>query len=136
MFSVSDRYQLSALFRVFMAAKFNPRTSDTDLPASPFVGHMAAQVRDALMAMEVEREGNAAKERWEEWLAIGPHRREWQVAIDFATREFKESWRTWDTADRREVLEHLFSPFPLAPDMILKIEDELQERWGAEGHRQ
>ena len=129
MFTVSDLPRLNALFRALLEAKFHEHPSDLDVPASPFVAEMIAEVRDCLRALELERDGSAAEKRWTAWLSIDSSRREWRIAQGFAVEAWRRSWSSWTEDARGQAIGQLLSPFDVTSELIKTFSKELEEAW-------
>jgi hypothetical protein len=81
------------------------------------------------MALEIESDGAAARDKWAKWLAIDPQREEWWAALAFATREFRKAWPQWDVEQRRRNIGYLLSPYALSPELMMKFEEQLESAW-------
>jgi hypothetical protein len=128
-FTVTRTSELTALFRVLLEAKFHEDPVDRDIAASPFVAQMAIRVRDELMCLEIEREGERARQRWAEWALITPERREWKVASMIAARMWQHSWAQWTAEMRESIVHQLLSPFDVSREAATAFVAELEARW-------
>lgn len=115
-FSVDDLDEMLALHRVFREAKFCTEPDDVEVADSPVVAKLFERLIVTLVAREVERDGEAARQRWAHWLAIDESRDEWNVAIRRARADAR--WTTFSTDERVSHVSLLLSPFTLSPDVV------------------
>jgi len=115
-FVVNDPSELLALQRVFREAKFCIEPDDLEISDSPIVSRMFQRLMDALIASEVEREGEHARQRWMQWLVIDESRDEWQAAIRRARAE--DRWSKFSRDERISYVRLLLSPFTVSADAI------------------
>lgn len=93
------------------------------------VAELVVQLRDCLMQLEIDREGVAARRKWEEWLAITPARTEWRAAKAYAVRMWRAEWPRWSDEDKRRLVLTLFSPFIVTPEMVATFAGEIEHAW-------
>jgi len=115
-FVVNDYYELLALHRVFIEAKFCDGPNDLDVSASPIVAALHKKLLFSLIEMDVEKKGETHRNDWKEWLDIDPSRREWAVAIKRAQNE--RLWDDWSIADRITYILDLLSPFNITDELV------------------
>ncbi|WP_437675414.1 hypothetical protein [Sorangium sp. So ce131] len=87
---------------------------------------MAVRIRDQIVAEEVRSEGRAAEARWQNWMNLGPDRREWGIVRSFAAATWRSVWPNWSAADRRDAAEVLLSPFEPDEARLLEFLDEIE----------
>ena len=115
-FVVHDLGELLALQRVFREAKFCTEPDDVEVSDSPVVAKLFERLVATLVAHEVERDGEGARQRWTQWLAIDESRDEWNAAIRRARSD--DRWATFPIDERREYVRLLLSPFTLSPEIV------------------
>ncbi|MCZ8219063.1 MAG: hypothetical protein O9337_06570 [Acidovorax sp.] len=115
-FMVADLNELLALHRVFREAKFCTEPDDIEVSNSPIVARLFRQLLDAVVAAEVERDGESAREKWEQWLALDESRDEWIAGVDRAKRE--NAWAGFSEEERRAYVTLLMSPFVLGENVM------------------
>lgn len=115
-FVVDDLGELLALQRVFREAKFCTEPDDVEVSDSPVVAKLFERLIATLVAHEVERDGENARQRWAQWLAIDESRDEWDAAIRRARSDAR--WVTFLTDERIEYVRLLLSPFTLSPEVV------------------
>ncbi len=115
-FVVDDLGELLALQRVFREAKFCTEPDDVEVSDSPVVAKLFERLIATLVAHEVERGGEDARQRWAQWLAIDESRDEWDAAIRRARSDAR--WATFLTDERIEYVNLLLSPFTLSPEVV------------------
>jgi hypothetical protein len=132
MVSFSSQAERLALLRAIVEAKFHKDPDDLDVPGSAILARVAVRIRDEAVAEEVRREGPVAEARWREWINLGPERREWQGAKDYAVVAWRGAWAKWSADERRVAAEHLLSPFDLGEAGLLKFLAEIEEALGGQ----
>jgi hypothetical protein len=115
-FIVNDYYELLALHRVFIEAKFCDCPNDFDVSPSPIVASLHKKLLFSLIAMDVEKKGESARHDWNKWLNIDPSRREWAVAIKRAENENLSG--DWSEMDRKTYILDLLSPFNINDELV------------------
>ncbi len=115
-FIVTDVDELFALHRAFREAKFCIEPDDTEVSDSPVVARLFERLMEVLITAEVDREGETARQRWEQWLALDESRDEWAAATSRAKNEL--AWHDFSDAERREYVTVLLSPFRLSPETM------------------
>ncbi len=108
-FIVSDYYELLALHRALLEAKFCDEPNDFDVSASPIIASLHKKLLQSLIKLEVEQKGSSAQDSWNNWLAIDPERREWNVGLQRARDE--RLWCEWSKEDKKKYILDLLSPF-------------------------
>lgn len=115
-FVVDDLSELLALQRVFREAKFCTEADDVEVSDSPVVAKLFERLIKTLVAQEVERDGEDARQRWVQWLAIDESRDEWNAALRRAKADTR--WAKFSPDERIEFAKLLLSPFTLSPEVI------------------
>lgn len=128
MFVVDDPNELLALQRVFREAKFCTEPDDLEISDSPIVAGLFQRLMDALIASEMARDGERARQRWMQWLAIDESRDEWQAAIRRARAE--DRWPDFSNDERISYVELLLSPFTLSTDLVDRFIHTVNDRTG------
>ncbi len=115
-FVVENLSELFALQRVFREAKFCVEPDDVEVADSPVVAKLFQRLIATLVAHEIERDGEGARQRWAEWLAIDESLDEWGASIRRARTN--TLWDTFSVDERKEYVKLLLSPFTLTPDGV------------------
>lgn len=118
-FIVSDFGELLALQRVFREAKFCTEPDDVEVSDSPVVAKLFERLVQTLVELEVTRDGDGARQRWAQWLAINESRDEWDAAIRRAKADTR--WATFSIDERIVYVRLLLSPFSLSADLVDKF---------------
>jgi hypothetical protein len=108
---VSDYYELLALLRAVMEAKFGESSNDTEIVASPHLANVANRIVDSLITIEKQR-GDYLESKWQVWRRIDSTRREWKLMRK--RLRIVEQWKTWSIEERGRFLDYLLSPLTLA----------------------
>jgi hypothetical protein len=132
LFNVSDYYELLALHRAIMEAKFCDGPNDFDVSASPLVANMSRRVVAALVDQDREKKGDEAEEQWSIWLRIDPARREWQVSVNRAIAERR--WNEWSLVERTTYVKDLLAPFEVDDTLMRHFLDEVDARNQGSGY--
>lgn len=128
-FEVSDYYELLALHRALMEAKFTFFPNDREIAGSPFVAKISHQVVETLIQVELARGHPKKAERWEKWRRIDVTRREWKIAlqrISESMKRFPKQWQKWTTQQKVEYCQNVISPFKLEGKMLTKFMEQLE----------
>ncbi len=118
-FSIDNYYELMALHRVIMEAKFSIDPNDLEIQLSPMVAKIADQVVEVLIEMEVIKEGESSRLKWQEWREISPDRREYQIVQTKIKSEVL--WKTWSFNEQKTYVRNLFSPFQISDELISEL---------------
>jgi hypothetical protein len=119
MFSISNYDELMALHRVVMEAKFSIDPNDSAIQGSPLVALIADQVVEALMSVEIGKEGEASRVKWQKWREISPERREYQIIQ--AKIKAEALWKTWSFDEQVNYIKFLVSPFQISDELINEL---------------
>lgn len=118
-FSINNYYELMALHRVIMEAKFSIDPNDLEIQRSPMVANIANQVVEALIEMEVSKEGESSRSKWQEWRRFSTDRREYKI---IQTKIKAEAlWKTWSLDDQKTYVKDLISPLQISDELISKL---------------
>lgn len=84
---LDDYYELLALHRALLEAKFCDEPNDLDVSGSPIIARLYQKLIPVLIQAEVEKKGDTARQSWSHWLRLDATRREWGVALKRARVE-------------------------------------------------
>ncbi len=115
-FLINNYNELMALHRVVMEAKFSLQPNDPGIQGSPLVSMIANQTIESLIEMEVEKEGEAARLKWQEWRKISPDRKEYQFIQ--AKLKSDASWKTWSFDEQAKYVKDLASPLEITDELV------------------
>lgn len=118
-FLVDDYYELLALHRTFMEAKYCDEPNSNDISGSPIIASLHERLVETLIEAEVQRKGDDAREKWADWLIMSEDRREWLVALSRARAEAR--WIKWSNDDRRQYSSCLLAPFTVSVELLDKF---------------
>ena len=107
-------YELLALHRALMEAKFHDTPNDPAVAGSPFVADVANRIVEILANWK--QSDRPAGHDWPSWRHVGPGHREWAVAIDRAREA--TNWITWNEDERRQFAKILLSPFVATSEVL------------------
>jgi hypothetical protein len=120
-FQISDYYQLRALFRALMAAKFSRDSVAPELMGSPLLAEVADQITRVLAKMEIERGRPEGAENWE--MTIVPNSEKWLILLKHIEVNVS-NWKSWSLAEKRYYAEILMSPFKVDNDLVTLLIDQ------------
>lgn len=110
---VSDKYDLIALHRCLLEAKFNPNPSDYDIAGSPIVAKLANQVIDHLEQIDGDK--------WREWRAFDKHAERVQLLIMALQKQSLEHINTEDA--RMFFIENALAPIIASEEEINTVKE-------------
>jgi|SRR5688500_3680210 hypothetical protein len=124
-FSLGDRYELLALHRGLMEARFCEVANDPDVSGSPILSKIHRDIVQLLS--ELECGGSSAS--WKQWLTIEPDRREWRVAIKRASDASR--WKELDEEGKKKLALDYLAPFEVRDDLLglfIRTADQLRDQ--------
>jgi hypothetical protein len=126
--TISGKYELLALHRALMEARFSTEAGDPDVSASPMLASLHRTMVTALMAL-AEREPRSGK-RWNEWLALDMARHEWSVAVKRGADSVL--WKLMDSSGKASFAADLLAPFDcderIKAEFVCAVEREIARR--------
>lgn len=115
-FRVSDYYELLALHRTVMEAKFHPDPDNRYVAGSPFVARMSERIVAGLIELERRRGRGERAEQWAEWRSRPQAGRCWEVAVKHAMAH--PGWVGWSPSEKLEFAVDVLAPFAVeAPEL-------------------
>lgn len=111
---ISDVYELLALQRGLLEARYCDIPNDPSVSASPILAGIHKRVMDAIIAANLP--DGLSPDRWRQWLAIDPERREWGVALKRAAQD--SSWSRLSQEDKRSFAIGLLTPFEVNDKLL------------------
>ena len=118
MIEIDDYWELLALHKAIMAAKFNT-DGTSEFLTSPFLAEAARKVLSALITAEVKRSGVEKKAAWEEWKKIDINRNEWKILI--ATIMGNTRYKTLNDDDFKREVSDIISPLEITDEQIRSL---------------
>jgi len=122
---LDDYYELLALHRALLEAKFCDEPNDFDVSASPIIARIYKKLIPVLIEAESKKKGEGARQSWDRWLRLDPSRREWGVALKRAKSERK--WASWSPREKRSYVADLLTPFVLEEEIAEKFVLQVEE---------
>ena len=116
---IDDYWELVALHKSLMAAKFDDEPYLMELQGSPFTGSLAFKVFE-LLVKSCQSEGKIKEANdWLEWQNADRSRMETQLLL----KRIKENswWRNADCADREKYIVNFMSPLKLERELQIEI---------------
>jgi hypothetical protein len=117
--SIDNYDELMALHRVIMEAKFSLEPNDAVIQGSSLVSAVANQVVEALIEMEVGKEGEPARLKWRKWREISYERREYQLIQSKLKSD--TSWKAWNVDEKVKYVKDLASPLQISDELISEL---------------
>ncbi|WP_332746150.1 hypothetical protein [Hydrogenophaga sp.] len=118
-FIVDSSPELNALHRVFREAKFSAEPDDDEIADSPQVNAMFLRVMDAIIEQSVKEDGEAARQRWANWLAIDKSRDEWGASA-LRARQVK-NWAEMNYQEKSRKAKDILCPFTCTPQLLAEF---------------
>lgn len=113
--SISGKYDLVALHRGLLEARFCAVANDPDVSGSPILSELHRRLVQTLRAIEIEEKGTDSV--WATWLKMDSTRREWSVALGRAST--CSIWGKLSPEDMLRFVDDLLAPF-LVDDAVRK----------------
>jgi hypothetical protein len=117
--SIDNYDELMALHRVIMEAKFSLEPNDAVIQGSPLVSAVANRVVGALIEIEVGKEGESARLKWQKWREMSYERREYQLIQSKLKSD--TSWKAWNIDEKVKYLKDLASPLQISDELISEL---------------
>jgi hypothetical protein len=108
---------------MMMAARFCDDPIDLEVPVSPVAAGLHDRIIQKLMAVEIEKGGDAAQQEWGKWLNISTDSREWGASVERAKSDTR--WLTWNDMEQRSHTMALLSPFEVSENLIAEFVGEV-----------
>ncbi len=115
-FQVDDYYELLALHRALLEAKFCDEPNDLDVSASPLVATLHRKLLKSLIKIEVDKKGLSAQNDWDDWLTLRADRREWIVGLKRVKN--LDIWDEWSNETKKKYVLNLLSPFYVSDELV------------------
>lgn len=123
-FQIENCHELRVAHKMMMAARFCEDPIDLEVPVSPVAAGLHDRIIQKLMAVEIEKGGEAAQQEWDEWLSISTDNREWEISVRRAKSDAR--WLTWNDMEQRFYTMTLLSPFEVSENLIAEFVGEVQ----------
>jgi hypothetical protein len=123
-FQIENCHELRVAHKMMMAARFCQDPIDLEVPVSPVAAGLHDRIIQKLMAVEIEKGGEAAQQEWDEWLSISTDNREWEISVLRAKSDAR--WLTWNDMEQRFYTMTLLSPFEVSENLIAEFVGEVQ----------
>jgi hypothetical protein len=115
-FSIDSYDELRALHRALMEAKFSESPNDPAIQGSPLLSSISNRVVEALIAIEITKEGEISRAKWQEWRQLTPIRREYKIVR--AKLRSEAAWKNWSSPEKIKYVKDLISPLQASEEII------------------
>ena len=122
-FIVDEYYELLAVHRAFLEAKFCDDPTDNDVSWSPILASLHERLILKLIEAAVSRNGESERIQWNEWLVISDTRREWTVALNRARTQAQ--WENWSDTEKLRYSRPLLAPFTFTDELLLSFIEQV-----------
>ncbi len=124
---LADYYEIYALYRALIEAKFSSAPRDTDIQGSPFVASVANKVMDALIQKERDRGREDFARAWEAKRQMDPDAYPdlWRIALKGV--EGFHAWLGWSREQKADFAAILLSPFVASDDVLRRFIEEADQ---------
>ncbi|MEO0442472.1 MAG: hypothetical protein AAFZ92_01850 [Pseudomonadota bacterium] len=125
MIDIEDYWELLALHKAIMAAKFG-NGSTREMLTSPFLASVAKKVLQAIVDAEREKGSEEKAKNWETWKKAEKNRNEWDKLVEVI--EQGERYQTLSDNDIAREIRDILSPLEITDDQISKlIENQIRK---------
>jgi hypothetical protein len=114
---VKEKYELLALHRGLLEARFCDNPNDIDVFLSPILSKIHRNVVAALI--EIDDPLTSRAEKWKAWLVLDEKRREWAIAVNRA--KLFPGWHNLSRDEKIEASRVSVSPFELTEEKLLNF---------------
>ncbi len=97
---IDDYFELLALHKVILEAKFHPDPLNLDIAGSPFVARLAEKTLVALVDAEAKRGKPEKAASWHEWAQVNQNDDYWTSAVQHAV-----GFRDWAGSSHQEKIQ-------------------------------
>lgn len=108
-FVLSDYYELLALHRALIEAKFHPDPQNLDVPGSPLLACVSNRALETLQAMEIARGCVEASQKWDDWRKRPKDGQSWRYAMNHAAQV--SEWSSWSGDEKNRFVVDLLAPY-------------------------
>ena len=127
LFSVHDSYELNALFRALLEAKFRPEIPDTDLPGSRFVVAMIERAFEAQRNIALASGNQIMLANLDAWQRAEEN----PLYVAAARERLKECptnvWLRWSKEERLSFVRQILSPFRAEQPLLEELSRVMPE---------
>lgn len=124
-FQTDDYFELLALHRAIIEAKFHLDPEDRDVPGSPILARISERIVEAIGLMEDRMGKYGGSKGWESWRR-NPGTRFWNVAVEYAAN-FSD-WHKLNLEQKRKLVTNLMAPFIADDNQISAFLSEVDIR--------
>lgn len=124
-FQITDYYQLIALHKALIQAKFARDPIDPIISGSPLIAETANQIIATLIQMEIDRGNPKGAEIWK--IKIDPSGEMWQIALSRISL-YDRIWQKWTPEEKKYYARLLLSPFFFDDDLLEEFVRQADER--------
>jgi hypothetical protein len=111
MLEITNYYQLLALHRTIVEAKFNKNIKDTDIYTSPIISELANKIIEQIIEYHQKSGEVFEANNWKNWRYIDSSRLEWDVIVKRIAEI--NIWNDISENEKLEFISILASPFLL-----------------------
>lgn len=122
-FSIREEYELLALHRALMEARFGGDSNDMDVAGSPILANLHRRVVESILEADSPVGGN--KDQWMEWLRIDEGRREWSAAVRHA--RISSWWEALNDEAKLGAARDLLAPFSVSSELVDRFVKEVDD---------
>lgn len=123
LFSVTDYYELLALHKIALEAKFHIDPDDRDIADSPIAATLANRIVEALQNAETLRGKPERASEWARWRKVDFKGRFWKNTVRFLRNHDK--WSSMSQTERRDLAATLLAPFQISEADYQELEKQV-----------
>lgn len=122
---ISDYYELLALHKALLEAKFHRDPDNSMVAGSPFIASISKRTVELLIEIDMSKD-LSKKESWERVLNIKNQGDRWEVALEYA--EESNDWDKFTDERRIKYVEYLLSPHIYTEEDVVEFISEVTKR--------
>lgn len=128
-FVIEDYFEMLALHRALLEAKFSENPNDVDVLGNGVVGSLIIKNIEAMKAVAKAKGENDAVKGWDAWKQkrIGEESREWKICLRLAFET--SSWKNLNRLQKNGLIADLFSPYSLNEDALERFFSLIEEHF-------
>ncbi len=111
---IDDYYELLALHKGLMEARFSESPNNFYVAGSPLLADLHRKVIVAMTTMEAE--SGQDPHCWDQWLLMDDTRREWRLALNNANLD--SSWSQLGSTEKEERARSYLAPFVVSDELL------------------
>lgn len=127
MVHIKDKFELLALHRTIMEAKFHAPPSNEEVLSSPILSRIANEVLDDIVETELREGQHSRGELWRQWRNVGARPEVVRIVIECA--RLSPHWTKMTRQEKEDYIGCSLSPILADPNVVSQIVDDVDRVW-------